>query len=283
MKNLKETYIVYLTTYSGDTELPPYYIGSTNMHEIQKGYTGSVSSEKWEALYLSEKKNNSGSFSVELISEEFDVRQDALDRELEEQIKVDAKNNPLYFNMAHAKGCFGNMGPEAEVKRQKSRSKWSDEYANSVNESIRETLTGYTHTEEACENMKIAQANRSDEDEQSRRDKISEKLTGHIRAQKECDNISKRMLGNTNGKTAEDHHMTKRIQIFDADNILQHDIEISFNKYCKENGIPKAISAQLQLTYLNNTTYNPTNPTSITKAKQKGFDKYFGWKARIVK
>lgn len=39
-------YVVYLTMYKG-TKLPKWYIGSTNINKINKGYHGSVASEEW--------------------------------------------------------------------------------------------------------------------------------------------------------------------------------------------------------------------------------------------
>ena len=101
-------FVVYMTIYSG-TKLPPYYIGTTSKSKYDSGYTGTVLSKAFKAVYNSEKEKNPELFDV-VILELCSSRKDALKLEHFWQKCVTAKTNPLYFNMAYAapNGFFGN-------------------------------------------------------------------------------------------------------------------------------------------------------------------------------
>ena len=111
-------FVVYLTIYSGD-KLPPFYIGSTSMKKINKGYCGSVVSKKYKDIYQYELKYNRHLFKTEIISMHND-RKDALDAELYEQIKRDVVKSSEYFNMSFAKvnGYFGICGPRDKSSQE---------------------------------------------------------------------------------------------------------------------------------------------------------------------
>lgn len=47
---MSKTYCTYVTFYSGN-KLPPFYIGSTSVDKIEKGYRGSVKSKRWKQIY----------------------------------------------------------------------------------------------------------------------------------------------------------------------------------------------------------------------------------------
>lgn len=98
-------YIVYLTMYTG-TLLPKWYIGSTTVEKINKGYTGSVKSKKWSDIYYKELKENRQLFKTRILSYHV-TRQEAVNEEnrLQKKHKVVTSNN--YFNESYAvDGCF---------------------------------------------------------------------------------------------------------------------------------------------------------------------------------
>ena len=59
-------YCVYLTTYKGN-KLPPFYIGSTQVVQVERGYHGSVRSKKYEMMWKSELINNPHLFKTGFI------------------------------------------------------------------------------------------------------------------------------------------------------------------------------------------------------------------------
>ena len=98
-------YCVYLTTYSGKL-LPPFYIGSSSVKKVRKGYHGTVNSRRYKTVYRNELKSNPHLFKTKIISLQ-PTRNAALQRELEIQKSLKVVNSPLYFNESYAKGCFG--------------------------------------------------------------------------------------------------------------------------------------------------------------------------------
>ena len=101
-------FVVYITVYAG-CKMPAYYIGSTSFDKYSKGYTGTVLSKAYKAIYAEEKELNPDLFDTILL-ETCNTRQEALIKELYWQKRVNAKTNLDYFNMSWAspKGFFGN-------------------------------------------------------------------------------------------------------------------------------------------------------------------------------
>lgn len=60
-------YCTYLTLYSGN-KLPPFYIGSTHVKNINKGYKGSVGSKNFGDIWKTELKENPELFKTKIIS-----------------------------------------------------------------------------------------------------------------------------------------------------------------------------------------------------------------------
>lgn len=100
-------YVVYLIKYSGEKH-PPFYIGSTSLLRLEKGYRGSVSSSEWKEIFKQELKENFNLYSYEILAD-FDTRLDALIAERELQIKFDVVNSDLFLNkaLAFVEGKFG--------------------------------------------------------------------------------------------------------------------------------------------------------------------------------
>lgn len=100
-------FAVYLVVYKG-SKLPPFYIGSSSLLKINSGYLGSVSSGRYKDMWKSEISNNPDLFKVRIISYH-ETRQEALEKELILQLKLQVIRNPLYVNLSYAQknGVFG--------------------------------------------------------------------------------------------------------------------------------------------------------------------------------
>lgn len=100
-------YCTYLTIYKGN-KLPPFYIGSTSVDKINRGYRGSVSSKRYKDIWKSELKTNPNLFKTIIISKH-QTREEALDKEKKIQINLNVVKSPLYINesIAAPYGYFG--------------------------------------------------------------------------------------------------------------------------------------------------------------------------------
>ena len=101
-------YVVYVTFYRGN-RLPPFYIGYTSEAKVLKGYNGTVSSERYKAIWRRERKEHPELF-LTVILQSFDSELEAKTREEFLHRKLAVVNNPLYTNMAVANGKFGGSG-----------------------------------------------------------------------------------------------------------------------------------------------------------------------------
>lgn len=103
----KTIYCVYLTSYSGN-KLPPFYIGSTSVNRIDKGYHGSVRSKKYKNTWNSELKINPHLFKTKIIKT-YNDRQSATAKELRLQKLLMVVKSLMYINESYAQlnGCFG--------------------------------------------------------------------------------------------------------------------------------------------------------------------------------
>lgn len=120
----KTIYCTYVTFYSG-SKLPPFYIGSSSVEKIERGYHGSVLSKKWKELYKTELKMNKHLFKTEII-ELFHTREDALKHELELHISNNVVKSKFFFNeaLATVNGFFGMSTkgiPKPEQMKMKMR------------------------------------------------------------------------------------------------------------------------------------------------------------------
>jgi len=100
-------YAVYLTVYYGK-KLPPFYIGSSSIDKIEKGYCGSIRSRKYKEIFRDELKNNKHLFDVIIISTH-QSRTEATDTELQLQKDFNVVKSDKFFNEAYASinGMFG--------------------------------------------------------------------------------------------------------------------------------------------------------------------------------
>lgn len=121
-------YCTYLTIYTGNL-LPRRYIGSTSVDRIKnEGYNGTVTSQKYKALWKSERKENRHLFRTRILSL-FATDKEAREAEKILQIKYNVIKSPYYINMSLAQpnGFFGmstkgrKMSEESKIKNRVCR------------------------------------------------------------------------------------------------------------------------------------------------------------------
>lgn len=103
----KSIYCVYLISYFG-SKLPQFYIGSTSLYNISKGYMGSVSSKKYKSIWKSELKSNPHLFKLSIISTHYN-RESAVNKEEYFHRKLNVVSSPMYVNMTIANKGWGSL------------------------------------------------------------------------------------------------------------------------------------------------------------------------------
>jgi hypothetical protein len=98
-------------------QLPPFYIGSSSIDRLNEGYRGSVISNQYKATWNYEILNHPELFSTRIISQH-STREEAYDKELSLQKKLNVVKSPLYINLAFANGT-GRFGQGRKGKRGK--------------------------------------------------------------------------------------------------------------------------------------------------------------------
>lgn len=121
-------FCTYIVTYFGN-KMPPFYIGSTSVSNIKKGYLGSVSSKKYKDIWLSEILNNKSLFKIRIVSLHKD-RLTAYKKEEYLQRKLKVMNNDLYINRCYAitgidvsgrnNPMYGKKRPEVSLKMKEN-------------------------------------------------------------------------------------------------------------------------------------------------------------------
>lgn len=103
---MNKPFCTYLIFYSGN-KLPPFYIGSTSVEKLKRGYMGTICSKQYKKIWKNELNENRQLFKVKIISLH-DTRKDALSKEEILQKKLNVIVSPLYVNMAIANKHFVN-------------------------------------------------------------------------------------------------------------------------------------------------------------------------------
>ena len=112
-------YCTYLTTYRGN-KLPPFYIGSTSIDKINRGYHGSVRSKQYREIWEEELKMNNHLFKTIIISTH-NTRIEALDKEAFLQKSLNSSNNLMYINKSIARRGFDELSQDSiEIIRAKA-------------------------------------------------------------------------------------------------------------------------------------------------------------------
>lgn len=125
--------------------MPPFYIGSTSVDKIASGYCGSVSSVEYMETWKAELKNNRSLFETKILSVH-DTHPEAVSKENQLHIKLDAANNCLYINKATA---FGHVSVDREkaarrkqaisIKKRMNDPEWKLSVGNDRSKKIAET------------------------------------------------------------------------------------------------------------------------------------------------
>lgn len=102
IKSMK--YCTYLTIYTG-TKMPIFYIGRSNIKNIQNGYRGSVSSKLYKQVWLEELKHNPHLFKTKILTTHATQEEAAAQEEYFHK-KYQVHKNPLYINRATGAGTF---------------------------------------------------------------------------------------------------------------------------------------------------------------------------------
>ena len=183
-------YCTYLTVYSGN-KLPPLYIGSTSVKNIEEGYHGSVSSKKYKQIWLSELSENPHLFETKILTTH-STREEAFEEEVRYQIEHNVVKSPEYINMAVANGklmCNDYNDPKrnrkiSEVHKGKKK---SEETKKKLSESQKKRW------EDPEERKKTSEANKKRFMNQEERKKISESLKGRKLSEEHKKNMSESM------------------------------------------------------------------------------------------
>lgn len=209
-------YCTYLTVYKGN-KLPPFYIGSTSVSKLIKGYHGSVSSKKYKDIYKQELFDNPHLFTSKIITKH-NTRKEAFEKELYFQSKLAVVNSPMYFNesLAVANGYFGRalIGSDnpihgknhSEETRKKMSENRKGKYkgipkSEEHKRKIALSNTGKKHSEESINKMRSSHSNRSEET----RKNISESKKGksancNFSGRKHSEETKKKMSESRSGK-----------------------------------------------------------------------------------
>ena len=122
-------FCVYLTIYRGN-KLPPFYIGSSSIQNINNGYKGSVQSKKYKQIWRKELKENHHLFVIKIVSIH-KTRTEALIKEDFLQRTLNVVSSPLYINLSFAQkdGCFGlkplhKRNPVSEKGKENMKLGW---------------------------------------------------------------------------------------------------------------------------------------------------------------
>ena len=100
-------FVTYLTEYFGE-KMPKFYVGSSSLENIESGYRGSVSGKRYSETWESELRENPHLFKTTILTTH-DSRKEALEEELDFQIKNDVVKSESWINESFAQpnGFFG--------------------------------------------------------------------------------------------------------------------------------------------------------------------------------
>jgi hypothetical protein len=138
---MSSIYVTYLTIYSG-LAMPPFYIGSTSLKKIEKGYVGSVASRQFRDIWKRERVENPSCFDV-LILSEHSTRAAALSEEKVLHERLDVVRSPLFINMSIA-GVHPKNSGKGRPMSERTRS------------ALTQSRLGVKHSEEAKQKMREA-------------------------------------------------------------------------------------------------------------------------------
>lgn len=181
-------YCTYLTVYKGD-KLPRRYIGSTTVAKIKSGYTGSVSSKKWEEIYKQEQRDNKQLFKTRILSTH-ETDKEAREAELDLHLRYNVVLSELYFNESLAKPN-GHFVRDVSGKNNPMYGKNRTGETHDGGQNISDALKKLYETEHG-KRIKEAQSNRLKENNPSQNQETMNKI-------KETWKRTNRNVGTSNG------------------------------------------------------------------------------------
>lgn len=116
MGGSNEQYCVYLTTYRG-SKLPPFYIGSTTVANVQRGYRGTPKSKKFKSTWKQEVKNNPHLFKTQIVCV-LSTEVAAREKERKLQWLLQVVKSDLYISLVYANLKFGASGENHYLYKQ---------------------------------------------------------------------------------------------------------------------------------------------------------------------
>lgn len=138
-------HVVYITFYRGNL-LPPFYVGYSTEIRISKGYNGTVTSQKYKAIWRRERITHPELFKTVII-QRFETVEEARAREEVIHRFFNVPRNPMFINMAIGNTKFGfiNHAPKTEEHKQKIREARIGQPSSSK---------GKRHTQETLQKMR---------------------------------------------------------------------------------------------------------------------------------
>jgi len=269
MKIKYSQYVVYLTMYCGDVDLPKWYIGSSYEQKVLRGYNGSVKSKRYQTLCNSEQKTNKTVFRTRILSKH-ETRKEALTEELRLQRKHSVVKSEKYVNMTLAtrNGFFGS---DVSGKLNPNYgNKWSSEQRDKMSKqrsgkTIYKDLDGVFKLFDTTDpiikehNLKHLNFGRIHSDE------VNYKKGTHLRGTKRPEHAVK--LSGMNCHTA------KRRGIYNSQNELMFDVSGCLTKTIKLH----SLSYKLHRSTEDNPVDYTKTSRSYKRALKNGMIKFNGW------
>ena len=215
-------YCVYFTIYKG-SRLPPFYVGSTKIAKIARGYHGSVSSALWGSIWKQEIRENPHLFMTLIIPGQIrHTAAEILDLELAWQQAFDVVEDISFINQAFAKSGFCSTPESARKAAATRKRKGTGVCKPETKQKIREAKQGKQTTVLSATSRK----------------KLSISLTGIPRTPEWKANMSKSQMGKkhseeTRAKIRDSHtglsptpkSIAKRLATIQANGGYQHSTE----------------------------------------------------------
>jgi hypothetical protein len=137
-------------------KLPPFYLGSTSIKRIERGYRGSVASKEYQNRWVEALKTEPEKFTTKIVAS-CQTRGEAFKIECRLQERLGVVKSPLYVNksLARKNGFFGGE------QRGSANHMFGKETPEHVKRKISTALTGKKKSSETVALMRIARNNRA--------------------------------------------------------------------------------------------------------------------------
>ena len=164
-------FCTYITFYHGN-KMPPFYIGSSSVDRVSKGYHGSVTSKAYSAIWKDELQHNPSLFKTRIIRT-YPTREEALAREKILQEKLIVVRSNMYINLSTASknGFFGmpvaGRKHSAETRKLLSMINLGKKASDETKAKMSSSHKGKQFSKQHIQNMKISRNARGPMSEQA--------------------------------------------------------------------------------------------------------------------